>query len=82
MASWQAEIEEAIISGMFDAFGQGTELTTDILLASLAETVPLSKTMSEELNRLRGWAQGRARPATGAVAGGAAEMRRKLELGD
>ena len=75
-----AEIEEAIVSGLFDAFGQGAELTTEILLNSLAETVPLSKTMSEELNRLRGWAQGRARPATGPLDSGMSEMRRKIEL--
>jgi ATP-dependent 26S proteasome regulatory subunit len=75
-----AEIEEAIISGLFDAFSQASALTTDILLASLAETVPMSKTMSEELNRLRAWAQGRARPATGTPAIGKPEMRRKIEL--
>jgi AAA+ superfamily predicted ATPase len=75
-----AEIEEAIVSGLFDAFSKGTELTTDILKVSLFETVPLSKTMSEELNRLRTWAQGRARPATGGTQGGPMEMRRKIEL--
>jgi ATP-dependent 26S proteasome regulatory subunit len=75
-----AEIEEAVISGLFDAFGQGSQLTTEILLATLAETVPLSKTMSEELNRLRGWAQGRARAATGALENGTAEARRKIEF--
>ena len=56
-----AEIEEAIISGLFDAFSKGADLDTEILRAGLAETVPLSRTMSEELNRLRTWAQGRAR---------------------
>ena len=60
-----AEIEEAIISGLYDAFSQGTDLDTAILRAGIAETVPLSKTMSEELSRLRNWAQGRARPSTG-----------------
>ncbi len=48
-----AEIEEAIISGLFDAFGKGSDLDTAILCNGLAETVPLSRTMSEELNRLR-----------------------------
>jgi AAA+ superfamily predicted ATPase len=75
-----AEIEEAIISGLFDAFSKGCELNTEILKTGLAETVPLSKTMSEELNRLRSWAQGRARPASGVVASSAAEIRRKIEL--
>jgi SpoVK/Ycf46/Vps4 family AAA+-type ATPase len=75
-----AEIEEAIISGLFDAFSKESDLTTDILKAGLAESVPLSKTMSEELNRLRSWAQGRARPATGGVASATTEVRRKIEL--
>ncbi len=66
-----AEIEEAIISGLFDAFSQGTDLDTATLRAGLAETVPLSKTMSEELNRLRTWAQGRARPVVGAASSAA-----------
>jgi SpoVK/Ycf46/Vps4 family AAA+-type ATPase len=78
-----AEIEEAIISGMFDAFGKGADLDTNILCAGLMETVPLSKTMSEELNRLRTWAQGRARPSSGPLQSAipeAAESRRKLEI--
>jgi AAA+ superfamily predicted ATPase len=75
-----AEIEQAIVSGLFDAFSTESELTTDILLASLSETVPLSKTMSEDLNRLRTWAQGRARPASGAVAAPIQGTRRKIEL--
>jgi AAA+ superfamily predicted ATPase len=74
-----AEIEEAIISGMFDAFSDGTELTTEIVAANLAATVPLSKTMSEELNRLRSWAQGRARPASGPALK-QSETRRKIEF--
>ncbi len=75
-----AEIEQAIISGLFDAFSNGCELDTPILLQSLAETVPLSKTMNEELARLRNWAHGRARPATDAAPTAAAEVRRKIEL--
>jgi AAA+ superfamily predicted ATPase len=78
-----AEIEEAIISGLFDAFGQGSDLDTAILCSGLVETVPLSKTMSEELNRLRTWAQGRARPASGPLHPAtheATESRRKLEI--
>ena len=46
-----AEIEQAIVSGLYDAFSVGAELDTQTLVTSLAETVPLSKTMSEELNR-------------------------------
>lgn len=78
-----AEIEESIISGLYDAFSQGTELDTATIRAGIAETVPLSRTMSEELGRLRTWAQGRARPATGPVKRAepeTAETRRKLEI--
>ena len=36
--------------------------------------------MSEELNRLRTWATGRSRPASGALTRIADETRRKIEL--
>lgn len=75
-----AEIEQAIVSGLFDAFSSGTELDTATLMTSLSETVPLSKTMSEDLNRLRTWAQGRARAATGKGVAPAPDVRRKIEL--
>ena len=75
-----AEIEEAIISALFDAFSQKSDLTTEIIKESLEQTVPLSRTMSEELNRLRNWANGRARPATGIEATRTPETRRKIEL--
>ena len=75
-----AEIEEAIISALFDAFSQERDLDTDMILASLQQTVPLSKTMSEELGRLRNWAAGRARLASGPVSKPFQESRRKIEL--
>jgi AAA+ superfamily predicted ATPase len=75
-----AEIEEAIVSGLFDAFSRDADLDQPTLAAALAETVPLSKTMHEELSRLRNWAHGRARPATPGPTAEAAEVRRKLEL--
>ncbi len=59
-----AEIEEAIISALFDAFSGQVELSTELVQKTLAETVPLSKTMNEEMSRLRSWASGRARPAS------------------
>jgi AAA+ superfamily predicted ATPase len=74
-----AEIEEAIVSGLFDAFSANVDLDTEILAAALSASVPLSKTMSEELTRLRGWAHGRARPASG-VGEDAVEVRRKIEF--
>ena len=59
-----AEIEESIISALFDALSSQSELTTDIVEASIAATVPLSKTMSEQLDKMRSWAHGRARLAS------------------
>jgi len=60
-----AEIEEAINSGLYDAFYSKEELDTDHVLAALSQTVPLAKTMDEQINRLRSWAEGRARYASG-----------------
>lgn len=74
-----AEIEEAIVSGLFEAFSRGGDLDQPTLLSCLGETVPLSKTMNEELNRLRNWAHGRARPATPSAVE-KTEVRRKIEL--
>ena len=34
------------------------------MLTALAQTVPLAKTMDEQINRLRSWAEGRARNAS------------------
>jgi SpoVK/Ycf46/Vps4 family AAA+-type ATPase len=75
-----AEVEEAIIAGLFDAFSAGTDLDTTTVLRSLKATVPLSKTMSEELTRLRNWAHGRARPASGQEPELRGEVRRKIEF--
>ena len=60
-----AEIEEAVISALYDAFYSGQDLTTDHVLEALRQTVPLSKTMDEQIDRLRSWAEGRARNASG-----------------
>lgn len=75
-----AEIEEAVISALFDSFSRQVPLNSEIIKASLAETVPLSKTMHEELSRLRNWAAGRARPASGVIARVTDDSRRKIEL--
>ena len=59
-----AEIEEAIISALYDAFYQKQELTTEHILTTLNQTVPLAKTMSEKVSSQRNWAVGRARNAS------------------
>lgn len=59
-----AEIEQAIISGMFDAFFEDREVQTKDLLRALEETFPLSRTMSEKIDYLRKWAKNRTRRAS------------------
>src|SRR5690606_14605782 len=50
-----AEIEQAVISALFDVFYAKQELSTEALLQSLRETVPLSRTMSDQIEALRAW---------------------------
>jgi len=59
-----SEIEQAIISAMYDAFDGGEDLRDGYIYNSLAQTVPLSRTMEEEIKRLREWADSRARMAS------------------
>jgi len=51
-----AEIEESIVSAMYAAFSANASVTTDLLLAEIAATRPLSQTMPERLDALRRWA--------------------------
>lgn len=75
-----AEIEEAIIAALFDALSQQQDLDTELIAASLRETVPLSKTMSEQMTVLRSWAAGRARPASLVPQRREDETSRKIEF--
>ena len=68
-----AEIEEAIISALYDAFYHRQELHTGHVLAALRDTVPLARTMDEQISRLRHWADGRARNASAPRAVGSEE---------
>ena len=58
-----AEIEQAVASGLYTAFGQKQQLTTEILLAEVHNTQPLSVTRTEDIQALRAWAKDRAVPA-------------------
>jgi ATP-dependent 26S proteasome regulatory subunit len=59
-----SEIEQSIVEGLYDAFGEGKELATLHLVKAIRETLPLSTTMKEEMERLREWARTRTRPAS------------------
>ena len=63
-----AEIEQGLISAMYEAFAQGREFTQLDIIAAIRATMPLSKTMSEQVTALRDWARQRARPAASSVA--------------
>jgi AAA+ superfamily predicted ATPase len=58
-----AEIEQAVVSGLYTAFAQGQELSNRDLADEIARTVPLSTTMAEKVAALRAWAEHRAVPA-------------------
>lgn len=58
-----AEIEQAIISALHEAFARKRELTTAKLIAALEGSPPLSVTMAERIVALREWAQSRCVPA-------------------
>jgi hypothetical protein len=59
-----AEIEQVIIDGLYNAFPQNRDITTNDLIRVLGETIPLSRTMAEDITMLRNWAKDRARPAS------------------
>ena len=61
-----AEIEQAIIAAMYDAFNQDRDILTDDILKAAKQSIPLSETMKEKIDILRFWAETRARPASSA----------------
>jgi SpoVK/Ycf46/Vps4 family AAA+-type ATPase len=63
-----AEIEQAVIAAMYDAFAQDREFTQLDIIAAVKATLPLSRTMTEQVTALRDWAKQRARPAAASVA--------------
>lgn len=63
-----AEIEQALIAAMYDAFAQEREFTQLDIIAAIKSTLPLSRTMTEQVTALRDWARQRARPAASSVA--------------
>ncbi len=60
-----AEIEAAIISALYETFNDGKrELTTEDIIESITDTIPLATTMKERIQGLRDWAATRARSAS------------------
>lgn len=54
-----AEIEQVVVSALYAAQAQDSELSDELLLDELARTRPLSTVMAEQVQGLRHWAEGR-----------------------
>ncbi|MBQ1924890.1 MAG: AAA family ATPase [Proteobacteria bacterium] len=67
-----AEIEQAVMDALFNAYSHKRELTTDDLLDAIQDTTPLYKQREDDIKRLREWAADRTR--------GADQNRRLLEF--
>ena len=60
-----AELEQTVIEAMHLAFADNRELTEPDLIGAASQLIPLSRTASEQLEKLKQWAAGgRARPAS------------------
>jgi len=59
-----AEIEQAVVAALYDAFDTGDDLSTEGLLHVLGDIVPLAITMREVIESMREWARTRARMAS------------------
>src|SRR3569833_1549289 len=59
-----AEIEQAGLAGLVDAFAEKRPLRRDDLVRAVKSTVPLSVTQADEILAIRNWAETRAVAAT------------------
>jgi hypothetical protein len=76
-----SEIAAIVPDALFAAFADGArEINTGDLIEAAKSVVPLSKTASEKIAKLREWAQGRARPANTPYVADAAKASVELDL--
>ena len=54
-----AEIEQVVLSGLYEAFTSRNPLDTAALLTEVDATRPLAVTMAEKIDQMREWAEGR-----------------------
>jgi SpoVK/Ycf46/Vps4 family AAA+-type ATPase len=59
-----AEIEQIVISALYDAFETDREIVSEDLVNNIRRTLPLSQTMKERITALRNWARTHARSAS------------------
>jgi len=54
-----SEIEQAVVSSLYRAYGGGSPMTTVAILETIKQTRPLSVVMAEKVQTLRDWAKDR-----------------------
>jgi MoxR-like ATPase len=54
-----AEIEQAVVSGLYAAYAEKGECTTEHILSAITVTRPIAVIMRERVDNLRAWAKGR-----------------------
>ena len=59
-----AEMEQGVVAGMYRAFGEEREVTTEDIGKEISEIIPLYTTYEEKIKALREWAKTRARRAS------------------
>ena len=59
-----SEIEQGIVSALYDAFDEDVDITDKHLVHAAKEIIPLSYTMKEKIDSMREWAESRARSAS------------------
>ena len=57
-----AEIEQAVVSALHEAYADKSKLDTERILSALRTSPPLSVTMAESVQYLRAWARDRCVP--------------------
>ncbi|MDR3200673.1 MAG: AAA family ATPase, partial [Spirochaetales bacterium] len=75
-----SEIEEVVVSALYDAFDQDSELLPRHIAAGIDAIIPLSQTMEEQIRGIREWAKLRARRASSLHAEDEASAVRQLEM--
>lgn len=59
-----AELEQGVVSAIFEAVSANTELTEHAMANCLRNVVPLSRTMRERIEKIEAWARDRAMKAS------------------
>lgn len=75
-----SEIEEIIISSLYDAFDDGKELDQSYIEKTIENMVPLSQTMEDQIRGTREWAKIRAKKASSIEWENETASVRKLEM--